>query len=320
MKKFFTIIFALLLTFSLSITALATEGGNNSSVDTFDPALKIATSADGKVITVTVNDLPEGLLAELVIPCDGWSGAVVKDSGGKTIASTFGEVDVDPDEETTEKVTAVTFEAVGGTYTITRVASTERSSTGDSSGETFSATSKNIVSQIKSAQKGETVTAELGSTNKLDAGVLDALRSNSGVALQLTQNGKVVLEIPAGAALANEPGRIYYTLAELQKLYSQPLEAEVPAAETPAAAEAESAQPEQTEQSAAPEDPADAAAEAPVAEPEKEIDEQEASAAEKVEEEARSGGSSVVIGLVVVAAVALAAILIVLFKKKQEEE
>lgn len=113
MKKIIITILSLALALSLSVCSFATQN--------FDPTLDIDTSADGKTITVTMNDLPDGVSAELIIPCDGWDGATVKDSSGKTVASTFGKVDTNPDPDVTQLVDAVTFDAVGGTYTITKV-------------------------------------------------------------------------------------------------------------------------------------------------------------------------------------------------------
>ena len=82
MKKIIVTILALAVALSLSVCAFATEP--------FDPTLDIDISADGKTITVTMNNLPDGISAELIIPCDGWTGATVKDSTGKTVTSTFG--------------------------------------------------------------------------------------------------------------------------------------------------------------------------------------------------------------------------------------
>ena len=112
MKKIFATLLSLALVLSLSVCALATQS--------FDPTLKVESSADGKTITVTMNALPDGVSAELVIPCDGWEWATVKDSSGKTVEATFGEVDTNPDPEVEQLVDAVTFDAVGGTYTITK--------------------------------------------------------------------------------------------------------------------------------------------------------------------------------------------------------
>ena len=112
MKKIIVTILSFVMVLALGVCAFATE--------TFDPTLDIEKSTDGKTITVTMNDLPDGVSAELIIPCDGWDGATVKDSAGKTVASTFGEVDTNPDPDITNLVDTVTFDAVGGTYTITK--------------------------------------------------------------------------------------------------------------------------------------------------------------------------------------------------------
>jgi len=112
MKKLIVTILSLVVVFSLSVCAFATQS--------FDPTLDIEKSADGKTITVTMNDLPDGVSAELIIPCAGWDDATVKDSTGKTVVSTFGKVDNNPNPEVEQLVDAVTFDAVGGTYTITK--------------------------------------------------------------------------------------------------------------------------------------------------------------------------------------------------------
>lgn len=112
MKKILVTLLSLVMVLSLSVCAFASQS--------FDPTLKVEPSADGKTITVTMNALPDGVSAELIIPCDGWENATVKDSTGKTVASTFGEVDTNPDPEVTQLVDAVTFDAKGGTYTITK--------------------------------------------------------------------------------------------------------------------------------------------------------------------------------------------------------
>lgn len=112
MKKIFVTLFSLAMVLSLSVCAFATT--------TFDPTLDIDTSADGKTITVTMNGLPDGVAAELTIPCDGWSSATVKDSSGKVVKSTFGKTDINPDPDVEKLVNAVTFDSMGGTYTITK--------------------------------------------------------------------------------------------------------------------------------------------------------------------------------------------------------
>ena len=113
MKKIIVTLLSLVMVLTLSVCAFADN-------DSFDPTLKIETSDDGKTITVTMNELPDGVSAELTIPCDGWEWATVKDSSGKTVEATFGEVDTNPDPEVKQIVDAVTFDAVGGTYTITK--------------------------------------------------------------------------------------------------------------------------------------------------------------------------------------------------------
>jgi len=314
MKKIFIIILALVLALSLGVTALAIEGSSGSSVDTFDPALEITTSDDGKTITVKMNELPEGLSAELVIPCDGWSGAVVKDSSGSTVASTFGEVDVDPSEEITQTVKAVTFEAVGGKYTITKVdASSTPSTTPSSSGSSYYSDLnefwRDVEDKIEKAKAGETVEVELGKTDKLAWFVIDALRSNPDVSLRLTRNGKAIVEIPAGKAIANEAGRVYYSIDDLAELYSKYPEGNIPAEELPEAIPVPEEEPEQ------PEEPS---ADLPEQEPEEEPAEPEQPVVEETEEEASRGSAKgVVIGVAAVAVIALAAILAIIFKKKQ---
>lgn len=101
MKKIVTLILSFLLMLSLGICIFAT--------DSFDPTLDIVTSADGTMITVTMNNVPDGVLAELKITCKDWDNATVKDSSGKTMVSSF-----DTSDDT------VSFAAVGGTYTITQ--------------------------------------------------------------------------------------------------------------------------------------------------------------------------------------------------------
>ena len=102
MKKIIVMILSLVMVLALSVCAFADN-------DSFDPTLKVETSDDGKTITVTMNELPDGISAELIIPCAGWDWATVKDSSGKTVASTFDK-----------KADTVTFAAVGGTYVITK--------------------------------------------------------------------------------------------------------------------------------------------------------------------------------------------------------
>lgn len=101
MKKIIVLMFSLVLVVSLGVCASAT------APESFDPTLDIVTSSDGTTITVTMNDLPDNVAAELTIPCDGWDGATVKDAGNNEVTSTFANE-------------AVTFAAVGGTYTITK--------------------------------------------------------------------------------------------------------------------------------------------------------------------------------------------------------
>ena len=113
MKKIIVTLLSLVMVLTLSVCAFADN-------DSFDPTLKVETSDDGKTITVTMNELPDGVSAEMTIPCDGWEWATVKDSSGKTVEATFGEVDTNPDPEVKQIVDAVTFDAVGGTYTITK--------------------------------------------------------------------------------------------------------------------------------------------------------------------------------------------------------
>ena len=113
MKKIIVTLLSLVMVLTLSVCAFADN-------DSFDPTLKVETSDDGKTITVTMNELPDGVSAEMTIPCDGWEWATVKDSSGKTVEATFGEVDTNPDPEVEQLVDAVTFDAVGGTYTITK--------------------------------------------------------------------------------------------------------------------------------------------------------------------------------------------------------
>lgn len=113
MKKTIVMILSLVMVLALSVCAFAAPTD-------FDPTLDIDTSADGKTITVTMNGLPDGVAAELTIPCDGWSSATVKDSSGKVVKSTFGKTDANPDPDVEQMVNAVTFDAVGGTYTITK--------------------------------------------------------------------------------------------------------------------------------------------------------------------------------------------------------
>lgn len=102
MKKIIVTLLSLVLVLSLSVCAFADN-------DSFDPTLEIETSADGTTITVTMNELPEGVSAELTIPCEGWDGATVKNSSGEKVVSTF--------DKTAD---TITFAAVGDTYTITK--------------------------------------------------------------------------------------------------------------------------------------------------------------------------------------------------------
>ena len=112
MKKIIVTLLSLVMVLALSVCAFADN-------DSFDPTLKIETSDDGKTITVTMNELPDGVSAELTIPCADWEGATVKNADGREISSTFGKVDANPDSTVEELVNAVTFDAEGGTYTIT---------------------------------------------------------------------------------------------------------------------------------------------------------------------------------------------------------
>lgn len=113
MKKIIVMLLSLVMVLALSVCAFADN-------DSFDPTLKIETSDDGKTITVTMNELPDGVSAELTIPCADWEGATVKNADGREISSTFGKVDANPDSTVEELVNAVTFDAEGGTYTITK--------------------------------------------------------------------------------------------------------------------------------------------------------------------------------------------------------
>ncbi len=99
MKKIIVLILSLALALSLSVCAFAAP-------TSFDPTLDIDTSEEG-VIGVKMNDLPDGVSAELTIPCDGWNYATVKDEDGNVVPSTFANG-------------TVTFEAEGGVYIITK--------------------------------------------------------------------------------------------------------------------------------------------------------------------------------------------------------
>lgn len=308
MKKLFAIVLALVLALSLGVTAFATDGSSGSSVDTFDPALNITTSADGKTITVEMNELPDGMAAELVIPCKDWAGAVVKDSSGNTITSTFGNVDVDPAEDFEVLVNAVTFEAVGGKYTITKAAAPSGGSSGGSSYYSdLNEFWRKVEEKIEKAKDGETVEVELGKIDKLAWFIIDALRNNPDVGLKLTKNGKVVVEIPAGKAMANEAGRVYYSIDDLAELYSKYPEGNIPAEELPEPIPVPEVEPEQ------PEEPS---AVVPEEEPEEETVEPEQPAVEELEEEPSRGsigGAPIAIGIGVLA---LIVILFVLLRKK----
>lgn len=101
MKKLIVMVLSLALALSLCVCTFA--------VESFDPTLDISTSADGTTITVTMKDVPDGVLAELSVSCKGWDNAVVKDSSGKTVTSIFDAT-----------MDTVTFAAEGGTYSITK--------------------------------------------------------------------------------------------------------------------------------------------------------------------------------------------------------
>ena len=97
--------------------------------------------------------------------------------------------------------------------------SSETTSSGSTSGESSNTSSegnsgnasdefndfwKDVEEEIENAKPGETVEVELGETDKLPESVIDALRENPEISLKLTQNGKVVIEIPAGDVPSEE--------------------------------------------------------------------------------------------------------------------
>ena len=77
-----------------------------------------------------------------------------------------------------------------------------------------------VEEDIEDAEKGETVEAPLeDGIDKLPWYIINALRDNPDVGLSITKNGKVIVNIPAGKAIANEPGRVYYSFNTLKDLY-----------------------------------------------------------------------------------------------------
>lgn len=165
MKKLIVTILALVVVLSLSVCAFAAP-------NSFDPTLDIATSADGTTITVTMNNLPDGVSAELTIPCEGWDGATVKDAGNNTVTSTFANE-------------AVTFAAEGGTYTITKETNTNtgggngggnqggnQGGTGTGTGGNVGGNTGNIGGDTTtSGTSGSTTTTTVESNKTFDAGI-----------------------------------------------------------------------------------------------------------------------------------------------------
>ncbi|MEF9880756.1 MAG: hypothetical protein RR975_15180, partial [Clostridia bacterium] len=82
-----------------------------------------------------------------------------------------------------------------------------------------------VLGKIMAADTGETITVNAKSYDKLPWSVMQALREKS-VSMVITWNGGKKISIPAGYALKDEAGRIYYPLSLLEKLYEKEIVAE----------------------------------------------------------------------------------------------
>lgn len=78
-----------------------------------------------------------------------------------------------------------------------------------------------VKDKINSSDDGDTVKAGAGSYDKMPESVMDALRKNPGVTLEITWNGGDKITIPAGGALEKDGLRIYYPLAYLAELFAK---------------------------------------------------------------------------------------------------
>ena len=107
---------------------------------------------------------------------------------------------------------------------------------------------EDVEEEIENAKPGETVEVELGETDKLPESVIDALRENPEISLKLTQNGKVVIEIPAGDVPSEEAEQEFYSIDELEEIYGDvPSEEEETPEEEPDQESVEVIQPETEE-------------------------------------------------------------------------
>jgi hypothetical protein len=73
--------------------------------------------------------------------------------------------------------------------------------------------------RIDRAEDGSTVRVDAGHYDKMSWTVMQALRSNPGVSLVVNWKGGDTVVIPAGKALPDEAGRIYYPLSYLLEQY-----------------------------------------------------------------------------------------------------
>ena len=166
-----------------------------------------------------------------------------------------------------------------------------------------------VEEEIEDSKGGEIVEIEISKNDKLPSSIIDTLIQNPDVGIIITNNGKVVVEIPAGTVIVNQDGRVSYTIEELIALYGKAPVADVPAEEVPEVIPAPEEGPEQ------PEEPSAVAPEAP----QQEADEPEQPTLEETEEDPSSGSANgAVIGIAVASLAAATAGFTFFFRKKRK--
>lgn len=134
-------------------------------------------------------------------------------------------------------------------------------------------------------------------------------RNNPDVGLKLTKDGKVVVDISAGEAIANEAGRIYYSIDDLAEMYSKDREGNIPAEEQSEPIPLPEEEPEQ------PEEPSEVV---PEEEEVEEVLKPEQPFVEEAEEDySRGNANMIAVGLAVAAAISVSVISIIIFRKKK---
>lgn len=134
-------------------------------------------------------------------------------------------------------------------------------------------------------------------------------RNNPDVGLKLTKDGKVVVDISAGEAIANEAGRIYYSIDDLAEMYSKDREGNIPAEEQSEPIPLPEEEPEQ------PEEPSE---DVPEEEEVEEVLKPEQPLVEETEEESsEDGAKGMAIIIAVIAAISVSVISIIIFRKKK---